>query len=303
MADSSSSTRPSRLRRWLVRLGVLMLLLIAGLAGVGWYAKKAASSVPAFYSEARLSGADRLEAIASIERKFLNFQGDLGESTAVSLRNDSDIEPVRVSFSGEELDVYFDKWLSDSGYREPMAKYLADPRLVIHDGRLILAGRATLDGLGEVVVSIRLLPSVAESGRARLVLEDFAAGTITLPDALVSVLRQKAIDGLGMQAENERAAVEIATDGTANDAAITLAVDHQLRRLLARQPVDDIVLFPPVLGRGNVAARVVGLSVEDGVLTLDVLPLSPEEREDLVDELQAPPVEIELASVDDAVTL
>ncbi len=297
---SNDSKKPSTVRRWLVRLGVLAILLLAGVAGFVWYAASAAGDIPSFYSRERLSDQARLDALASVERKFLNFQGGLSESSATTETDTkAEPEPVSVRFNADEIDAYFEKWLDDNGYREPMAKHLADPRLVIHDGRIVLAGKSNINGFGDVIVSVRFLPSIGDNGRARLILEDVAAGTFTLPEAAVTAMRQKSVDALGEADPTVREDVAIDEDGMANDAAVALAIDGQLRRLLASEPVEDMILFPPVIGRGNVAARVVELVIEEDKLRLDVLPLSREEREQLVEELRRPPEKLEVAVVDD----
>ena len=307
---SSNETTPGRFnkRRWGLRIGLLVLLVVVAAGGFFAYKFNAASRIPDFYNRQRLEGDDRLQAIASVERKFGNFQGSLGDAIARERRaadpSEADEErlPVTLDFTGDELDTYFNKWLSDNSYSDAFASHLSEPRLLLDEGKLILAGRATLPWVGETVVSMHFLPNLnEESGRAELALQGVYAGVAALPDGAIEPLRTKAAQSIEARLPGyvEDAAFE--EDGTANAAAVDLAVDRQLARLLAQQPVADLVLFPYLVGRGHVATRVQELTIEDGVLRLSVLPLTEKEREAYLAAIkQGPADDVSLAEMDDA---
>ncbi len=290
MTDAKPKSR--RLLKW---LGIAFLLLLAAGVGVGFYVWKGISGVPDFYLRERLTGAERDEAIASVERKFLAFQDSLGGATAAAAgeddpaaANDESLadEPrvAVVTFTGVELDTYFDKWLTDNDYKPAFEKHLADPRLAVVDGQIVMAGK--MRSFQDAVVSLRFKPDLSDADVARLRFEGAYAGSFALPDKALEIFHDKASGAIRarMPANIENAALE--GDGL-NAAAIDLAIDRQLLRLMGREPVEDLVLFPPLLGRGTIASQVVKLEVADSGLTVGFRPLNAEERAAFLQELKA----------------
>jgi len=289
MPDADDQPRPRSAWRWIRRAVAVIALLVAAGLGVVAYVIAGVGDVPDYYAAPRLSGEDRLEAIASVERQFVNFQGQLSDAVATeATAPEAEPEPATMRFGAAEVDAWFAKWLDDHGYREAFTRHLAEPRLLIVDGRLVLAGRAELDWLGDVVISLRFVPEVGEGDRVRLRFEGVSAGHRELPDAAVSAMRERSLAALGEATAAERKAVALADDGTANVAAVRVAIDRQARQLLSGGAVDPLVLFPPVVGRGPVAAEVVELAIEGDQLRLGVLPLTPDERAELVEKLRRP---------------
>ena len=296
--SATSSPKPSKGRRWLTRIALFVVgALIIG-AGFFAYRIHAAGQVPSYYSRQRLEGEDRLEAIASVERKFGNFQGSLGAALAGQTRRrnagdsatsqPTEAESAELTFSGDELDAYFNKWLTDNNYTDSFAKQLSDPRLLLDNGRLILAGRREVPWMGDTVVSMHFSPSVSEeTGKASMSLEGIYAGNTSLPEMAVEEMRTRAAAAIEARLPGYVESAAFEADGTANDAAVGLAIDRQLARLLEQRPVEDLVLFPYLVGRGHVAVRVESLTIQDGVLDLDVLPLTPREREAYLEAIKA----------------
>lgn len=278
--------------KWLRRIGIGLLLVLIAVAGVGVYIWRGASAIPEFYQRARLSGEARLKAIASVERKFGLFQDQFG--AAVAQRNRADAgsatqpatqptEPVTVSLTAAEIDTYFDKWLDDNGYRDAVERHLADPRLAIHDGAIVLAGR--MRSFNDSVVSLYFRPQVSEGGTAQLVFHSAYAGRLPLPDSAFDVFRDKARGPLEQKVADLKDDVAL-EEGDVNSAGIQVAIDRQVLALLNREPIEELVLFPPLLARGPVAARVAELTVEGTELALGFVPLSRSEREALVERLK-----------------
>ena len=289
------STEPNRrgaVKKWLIRIGVVALLVLAAAGGYLYYVWSGTTTVPTYYAAERLTGDDRLEAIASVERKIGNFQGDLGQAVAAqqsaAVEEEAAAEPVELQFEAAELDTYFEKWLADNGYADAFGKYLAEPRLVLNEGRLVLAGRAEMGGMTSVV-SMHFLPSVGEGGQAQLELEGVYAGTVPLPDRAVAPMREKAAAAIDKRLPSYVDDAGFEDNGSANKAAVDLAIDRQLGRILDGLPVEDLILFPPLLNRGPIATRVTDLSIADGVMTLRLVPLAEAERVAYLEAIKADP--------------
>ena len=281
---------------------VVVLLLVIALAGAGLYVLRGVKAVPAFYSSQPLEGQARLEAIESVERKVLNLQSVLDEAYARShagtgttenpasqpaeeILGRSSEDSISVAFTGAELDTYFRKWLEETGYAPRLAKYMSNPRIGIDDGRVILAGRMPEFN---AVVSLYFLPEADEEGAVHLKLEGIYAGRIPLPDMAIEKFRTQAIDALEERTGQFRKEADISAEGFANEAAILLSSQQQLRELFEGREVETLIAFLPLPARGFVPARVSELSVQEQELVLGVQLLDRTEQAELLKALRDP---------------
>ncbi len=291
------------MKKFLKIAGLCLALLLAAAAGIGTYLWTGMRSVPAFYSEKPLEGEERLRALESVERKVLNLQGVLDRAYARSrgaagpaapaddgsaedppLIAETADEPITVTFTGRELDTYFRKWLQETGYEPRMARYMTNPRIAIDDGRVILAGRMADFN---AVVSLYFLPVVDEEGAVHLKLDGIYAGRIPLPDMAFEKFRTHAVAALGERTAVLRREADISPDGFANESAILLSSQEQLRELFEGKEVAPLIAFIPLPGRGFVPARVSELSVEEQELVLGVELLNKAEQAQLLEALRA----------------
>ena len=304
--DKKAPRVTPRKRKVLKIVGVVALLAIAALVGGGIYVYRGVHSIPLFYQRPALSGEERLAAIANVERKVLTFQSDLDAAYAlaqVDAQADATApatgpangpatgpaaaraQAVEISFSGPELDTYFRKWMDDAGYTQRVGKYMTDPRIALHEGHVVLAGR--MPDFGSVV-SLHFLPSVDGSGVATLKLAGVYAGSIPLPEATFGEFKQRMAGALTEDGTALSREADISTAGIANAAAIRLGTQVQLLKMLRGQDLPGLVIFPGLAGRGNVPARVVEMSVEPEGLHLGVRLLTARQRAELLESLKQP---------------
>jgi hypothetical protein len=291
------------MKKFLKISAVVLLLLVVGLAGAALFVWRGVKAVPDFYSSQPLEGQARLEAIESVERKVLNLQSvldrayvraqtgaadDPAPDTATSqpaeqILGKSSDEPISVAFTGPELDTYFRKWLQETGYAPRLAKYMNNPRIGIDDGRVILAGQmAEFDA----VVSLYFLPEVDDEGAVHLKLDGIYAGRIPLPDMAFETFREQAIAALSEGTAQLRSEADISAEGFANESAILLTSQQQLRELFDGREVEPMIAFLPLPARGFVPARVSELSIEEQELVLGVQLLSRGEQAELLEMLR-----------------
>ena len=292
------SDRPLAMKKFLKIAGVIVLLLVVAAAGAGLYVYRAAHRAPAFYEAEPLAGDDRLRAIESVERKVLNLQGDLDGAYARLLRGDKkadvpaatpssapDAAPVRVSFTGPELDTYFTKWLKDSGFEGRLTSHLTGPRVGVQDGHVILAGEMKEVG---AVVSLHFLPTLDADGAAHLRLDGTYVGRLAVPSGYFDEFRKKSLGALREGEPTLRQQAEINADGQADDAAVQLTMRRQILTLFEGDEVSPLVIFPPVAGHGRVPARVTLLQVDGDALTLGVELMDKVARRELLRSLNSP---------------
>ena len=295
------------MKKFLKIAAVVVVLLIVAAAGGGVYVWRGVKAIPKFYSRPVLTGEERLRAIESFDRKVLNLQSSLDQAyvranmdpaaatqpaTQPAAGGASQVlaaaeanRPLSVTFTGPELGTYFDKWLRDSGYERRVAKYMTDPRLVLEDGRLILAGQMPEF---DAVVSLHFRPSVDEAGVVHLKLEDVYAGRIPLPASAFEKFKRRTAEALVEKVPALQREADISADGFANDAAVQLAAQRQLAELLEEGEVERVVAFLPLPGRGNVPARVSTLRVDEEGLTLGVELMNRADRAAFLAEIRKP---------------
>ncbi len=302
--------RDETMKKFLKIAAVVVLLLFVAAAGVALYAWRGMRAVPAFYESEPLAGAERLEAIESVERKVLNLQGVLDRAYARATAGkapetassgsatrpagppdpdplfgeSADQEPISVSFTGPELDTYFNKWLEESGYGPRLEQYMTNPRIAVQDGRVILAGRMADFN---AVVSLHFLPIADPDGTVHLRLDGIYAGRLPLPEMAFEEFRDRTVAALAENMPQMRRGADISAEGFANEDAIFLASQAQLIELLEGREVETMRTFLPLPGRGWIPARVSELEVADHELTLAVELLTPEERQALLRELRS----------------
>jgi hypothetical protein len=195
-------------------------------------------------------------------------------------------ESHEIAFSQDELNALFDKWSTAYGWRDKYSAYLDDPRIVLHEGKLILAGR--LKELG-AIASFQFRPSVDASGRLRLDLVRVTGGRLPLPDVVWVKWRDQIAAALRQRMPQWRAEAKIDPTGAANTAAMA-ATFSQLFFAVADGQAAEPVLFMPLIDRGqSVPVRVTAVSVSDDKLTLRAEPLTPAQRAALLEHIKSAP--------------
>ena len=279
------------MKKFLKVLGVVVLLLVVAAGGAAFYLYRTANSAPDFYQTLPLSGAERLKAIESVERKVLNLQGDLdrayARAQAGATTGTTAVEPAAatsVSFTGPELDTYFTKWLVDGGYADNLAKYMTGPRIAVQDGHVIFAGQMKEFG---AVVSLRFLPVLQDDGSARLKLDGTYVGRLPVPDSTFDAFRAKTVNALsGNETALRRDATIDPKTGQASESAMILTMQRQLVELIDGREVSPLVIFVPAAGRSRVPAAVSRMSVTGDEVTLGVEVMPPDARAELLDSLE-----------------
>lgn len=191
-----------------------------------------------------------------------------------------------IEFSQEELNSLFDKWSVLYGWREKYSEVLEEPRVVLRDGRLILAGR--LRELGGAVASFQFQPAVDADGRLRMDLVRVTGGKLPLPDAAWTKWRDQVVTSLRGNLPAWRSGARIDPAGAANS-SLMAATMSQLVLNTAERRASEPVVFLPLAGRGQaVPVRVADIAVAEGKLTMVVEPLTAPQRAELVSRVRAP---------------
>ena len=190
-----------------------------------------------------------------------------------------------IEFSDQELNALFDKWSVLHGWRDAYANYLQDPRVILQDDRLILAGR--MRELGGAVASFQFRPHLDRaSGKLRLDIVRVTGGKLPMPEGAWAKWRDQIVNSTRENLPRWRAQARIDASGAANFPAMAATLSRLLFAVAAKQPADP-VLFLPLAGDGeSVPVKVADVAVETGKLTLVVEPMTPAERVALLERIR-----------------
>lgn len=278
---------------------VIALLLVVGVllsAGGMWMAY----DTPDWYRPRVLTPQQRAAAAQRMEDAWIEAQTRLAEAHAhqlaastQKLANGEPAPPVRISFSADELNAFFDKWSERNEWDEKLEHYMTDPQVVLLDGRLILAGKLKqmgfMDGL---VASVHFHPYITDEGELNLQLVKVLGGNLPMPEGLWTRQKQRLTGAVSTRLPAFQRQARLDPQGAANTEAVTATMSKLFLQTMDHQPSEPVV-FVPIVGRGSVPVRVMQVEVAPAPsgetrLTLTVEAMTPQQRHDFLDRLRSP---------------
>jgi hypothetical protein len=196
-------------------------------------------------------------------------------------------QPFEIQFTDVELNAFFNKWADLDDRRAVMDRYVENPRLALRDHQLILAGNVKDLGM---VVSLQFEPKIDERGKLRMDLVRVMGGLLPLPDAMWADKREKFEKMLRSELPKYQRSAKFSSEGTANGAAASAAMDKLLLATLNREPAAPVVFVPYQVSRLNssVPAKITAVSIQDHTLTMTVEQMTTDERDALLTWLREP---------------
>jgi hypothetical protein len=189
---------------------------------------------------------------------------------------------ITVTFTDVELNAFFDKWIAWNNWKAAYDPYIADPVLVLDEGRLIVAARVKeLD----TVASLHVRPSVDVQGRLRLDVERVLGGKLPLPASVLGDYRARLSRSIAQRLPRWRASSALDRAGAPNTPLILAAMSQLLVNVLDERPADP-VLFLPLVGQRAVPVKLTHVKIEDHAMTLTVEPLGARDRAALLERVK-----------------
>ncbi len=267
-----------------VLLGVAVVCCALGLwlfrAEPDWYKR------PTFTAEQREAAAQRAtnklaliqnQAARARAQERMNRDG----ATTVPATNPAG-NAITVSFTDDELNAFFDKWVAWNDWKAGYERYISDPVIFLNDGRIILAARAKELN---TVASLHFGPKIDSQGRLHVGLDRVLGGNLPRPAAVLGDYRRRLAQSMRQRLPQWRAAAAMDRSGAPNSSAISATMAALLLHVLADEPAYP-VLFLPLVDRGAVAVKLSAVKVENRALTLTVEPLSAAERAALLERIK-----------------
>ena len=283
----------------LVRIVAVVVVLAALGAGVGWYLLRGR---PSWYEVVKVDPAAQQAAAVRAENELKRTidwaasqqaeeraaihagRGAAAASPATAATGPSTRRSLTVSFTEPELNAAFQKWGQAYGWDTAYGQYITDPRIVLHEGRLIFAGDVPSFG---TVVSLHFQPTVDPQGRLQFELVRVLGGRLPLPESAFDKYREKLEQKVRASLPELQRGADIKPDGSANDKAVAAALAKLLLRVLGRQP-GEAVLFLPANQGARVPVRLGDVSIESKSIGLTVQLMTPQERAELLQRIREP---------------
>lgn len=283
----------------LLRIVALLVVLLAVGAAIGWYLLRgrpswyeglpvdpAAQQAAAVRAENELKRTiDWAASQQAQERAAIHAgRGAAAPSAANATTAPATRPSLTVSFTEQELNAAFQKWGKAYGWDTAYGQYIKEPRIVLHDGRLIFAGDVPSFG---TMVSLHFQPAVDDEGRLEFQLARVLAGRLPLPESAFNNYRKNLQGKLrGSLPELQRGA-DIKPDGSANDKAVAAALAKLLLNVLDRQ-AEEAVLFLPANQGARVPAKLGDVNIDGKSIDLTVQLMTPQERAALLRRIREP---------------
>ena len=302
------------LKRLLLVVACAMVLLIAG-AAVAW---KMLRGRPDWYVDQQVDPVAQKAAAARAEdevRRTIDWaaarqaeerarlQGGTGAvevpaaSTAPATgsgaanKSAGSTRPVRdpkrsltVRFTEQELNASFAKWDAVYHWEDKYRDSISDPRIVLHDGKVIVAGE--VKDLG-AVVSLHFEPRVEDDGRLRFELVRVLGGRLPLPQSAFNGYREKTERRVRAALPELQRGARIAPDGSANEKAVAAVMGKLLLRVLAGEP-EDAVLFLTANQGSRVPVKLTDMTIDGKSISATVELMNARERAALLERIRAP---------------
>ena len=289
--------------KWLKSLlriltAVAVVLVVA--AGVAWYL---ARSNPSWYPGPVVEDPAALQAAAvraenelkrtidwaaaqqAQERARLHAAGGRPATNPNTRPTTATSRPsLTVTFTEQELNASFNKWGHAYGLSEKYGQYIRDPRVVVHDGRIIVAG--TVESLG-TLVSLHFEPKIDDRGRLNFELARVLGGRLPLPESAFNGYRKQIEEKLRASLPPLQRAARIAPDGGANDKAVSATMAKLLLRILTRKPEEAVIFLPANQGT-QVPVKLTAVDVQGKTVAMTVEVMTPEERAALLERIKQP---------------
>ena len=255
---------------------------------------------PGWYRPPPASEQEVKDAANSADQKLLDLFSwaasaqaqQVRDSKGISGADDVPVGPKTVTLSDDEVNALFASWNApESGdWDERMSRYFTGGRVFFTRGGIFLAGQSPSLG---ALVSAEFAASVDDQQNLHLSIAALRAGMLPIPQSAAAPYFQRLEVILQDQLANELPYVNVDRTMTANGYALASCWIRLLLAGLSGQPADSNIIIPfdlSHLDRG-LPVKLDAITLDDGQITITLQPLSPGDRQPLIDKLsQSVPV-------------
>jgi hypothetical protein len=249
---------------------------------------------PSWYRPPPASDQEVKDAANSADQKLLDLFSWAASAQAQQVRDSKGIAnpdevtvgPKTVTLSDDEVNALFASWNGpeNGDWDERISRYFTGGRVFFTSGGIILAGQSPSLG---ALVSAQFAASVDDQQNFHLSIASLRAGMLPIPQSAAAPYFQRLEIILQDQLSNELPYVNIDRTMTANGYALASCWIRLLLAGLSGEPADSNLIIPFDLAHLNrgLPVKLSAISLDNGQITITLQPLSPEERQPLIDKL------------------
>lgn len=265
---------------------IIALLLVGAIitTAVGWHYLR---GMPSYYKAYKWTEEQRRALNRQTDNKLAlaEDQALKAASREIKARNAGQTlatahEPIKVVFSEEELNAVIRR----PDVEDVFSKYVEDPGIYLNDGQIILAGKVKDYGY---LISFYFEPKIDDQGKLKLSLIKTLGGRLSVPRSALSgkfddlrALLEKHLPDWQRQAKMD------SRTGGCNSGTIKSTMGKLALSIMADRPAEPLVFLPSM--NGALPLRLTDVQVKDQELSLTLLPLTPEQRRQALDEVKKP---------------
>ncbi len=195
-------------------------------------------------------------------------------------------DAFEIHFTQDELNALLEKWSTLYGWRSRYSQWISDPRIILRNGRLILA--ANVKDFG-AILSFHFAARLDEHQQLHFDLVRVMGGKLPLPNAVWEGHKRRIVVGLLRWMPVWQRSARLDAQGAANAPAMFHTLGRLVLHVANYEPADAILFLPLVDGDKSIPVQVTNLQLQDKALTLVVRRLTPQETESLRQSLQRLP--------------
>jgi hypothetical protein len=253
---------------------------------------------PQWYRQRELSLEQRKAAANSADQKLLDIYSWAASVQAREIRlhhgastasDDPPIGAKLVNISDDELNSFIQSWekTNKSRLRSEVSPYFSDGRVILQDGKLVLAGQS--DALG-TVVSAAFAPSLDGDGKLHLEMAGLTAGLLPVPQSAIASRMGSLKKILTNRLATYQDSADIDDKMTANAAASGAIAVRLLLDSLNGRASDSLICVPFDVTdvRRQIPVRLTAVKIDSGALTARLEPVPDTERGAIMDHITQP---------------
>ncbi len=214
-----------------------------------------------------------------------------------SFRSDRDwISPKTITLSDDEVNALFETWKSPNesgadggnadggGADQQLARSFTDGRVFFTRDGIILAGESPALG---AIVSGQFAASI-DQAKLQLSIVALRIGRLPIPQSRAASYLQQLQISIQDRLADQLPYVNIDRNMNANSYTVAASWTKLLLSALSARPTDSYLIIPPDPAHGNrgLPVRLTALQLDDGQITLTLEPITTDDRQSLLDDLQ-----------------
>ena len=157
--------------------------------------------------------------------------------------------------------------------------------MFLPDGQIVMAAKLKDR---DQVMSFHFRPTVEEDGKLRISLAETYLGRAPVPRFMLASKLEAIRSSLNEKLPKWQAGAKMDASGLANEETVKAAGAKLLLAILDDKPAENVLFLPNGAMQKSLPVRLEKVEVKNQALTLDLRPMTPEQREAALEQIKKP---------------